>query len=226
MHNSPCTSLLLWCRSFSCSNTFSSHIHRPSLHQPDGGEKNWFPSAHTCMSTICQAILHSPWEFLPGKAIARISPHLRPIWASGRGKRGVRGSTRDREGRSRQELSLETQELFGRTVLTGTSCSSSVPAHAKPDRSSGFHGVAGNHLELPHGEVLINSKLYAPELKHHLYSSSQPFLLLPARGAAVPALTALPAGLGCLQLPIFSSCSLVQHPTGTLPSPGPASDSF
>lgn len=88
---------------------------------------------------------------------------------------------------------------------------SSLPAHAKPDRSSSLCGVApGTSTQ---GD-LDQHLLYVLELKHHLYSSSQPFLLLPARGAAVPALTALPAGLGCLQLPIpsFSSCSLSSIP--------------
>lgn len=34
---------------------------------------------------------------------------------------------------------------------------SSLPAHAKPDRSCSFSRVAGNHLEPPHGEVWINT---------------------------------------------------------------------
>lgn len=34
---------------------------------------------------------------------------------------------------------------------------SSLPAHAKPDRSSSLYGVAGKHLEPPHLEVWINT---------------------------------------------------------------------
>lgn len=34
---------------------------------------------------------------------------------------------------------------------------SSLPAHAKPDRSSSLRGVAGKHLEPPHLEIWINT---------------------------------------------------------------------
>lgn len=155
MRNSPCTSLLLRHRSLPCTDTFSSHIHCPSQHRPDGGEKNQSPGAHTCMSTVCRATLLciSHGIFLPDKAIARISPHLRSGLASREGEESGHGAAQRTEmedpGRNRvQRLS----SCLGRTASDqhNLPLTPPPPAHAKPHGSSGFPGGCREQPGPPH----------------------------------------------------------------------------